>query len=180
MNIKTAISTWILARLMDEEYPISRKNLLKQLCQASFASMTRDDEYGETIEELKKAGYIEFKQANVTRFIPINDGLGLSFSNQKRLERVNEPREGYEITEDGIREFRKQIVTTIDHIRPEIERVSKNNIKKFETIIETIRRTSNLMESVTKLCIDNAPLVLDFINTVRSELVKLGINIPYS
>lgn len=176
LNINTPITTWILARLFDEEYPIPRKTLLKRLCQASFTSMMNDEDFGNEMEALEKDGYIEFERKDRIEHMPLTEENIVSATmTSTRYERVSTPVEGYVITEKGIIAFRKEIVTKIQNIKPHIDRLAAYKIEKFKTITETVEFSTDLLKDVVKLCVDNAPLVLEFIKSATTELSKIGI-----
>jgi hypothetical protein len=175
LNINTPIATWILARLFDDEKPITRKNLLKNLCQASFSSMG-DNDFDITIKQLESEKYIEFTRSSISENIHVNSMGTLGLGGTK-IQPVTKEYEGYVISEKGIIEFRKQIATKIEKIRPLLHRLELNKIARFQKIIDTITSTASLTDSVVKLCIDNAPLVLDFIRTIPTELANIGIQL---
>lgn len=174
LDIKTPTATWILARLYDEEIPISRKNLMKNLCQASFDSMVGENDFGNTMKQLTDAKYIEQINQSYTDLVTSPSLLaGVGGSQQ-----VTREREGYVITELGIYAFRKQIATPLEKIKANIDKVpSMSRFEKFKNIIATLKANSNLISLGVKLCVENAPLVIDFIKTMHAELVQLGIPI---
>ncbi|HYL65903.1 MAG TPA: hypothetical protein VEU72_01975 [Nitrosopumilaceae archaeon] len=153
MNIKTPVATWILARLFNENKPVLRKDLLRNLCQASFDSMTSDDDFSKTTEMLVKGKYIQS--------VDIDNATGTT---------------GYLITEEGIIAFRRQISTALEKIQRQLDKIpSVTRNSKFTNIVNALKSNSNILTTSIKLCIDNAPQILEFIKTVTNELRSVGI-----
>ena len=150
MKLTAPTAVWILAKLYDEEDPIGRKPLLKKLCQASFDLMNEGTEFSNTLAQLEKEKYVE-----------------QSYGTEK----------GYEITEDGIIAFRRNFGTPFEKIKNRADKLPELKNSKFSLIVKTIKDSSDATTTAAKLCIDNAPLVLEFLMYARSELTKLGINI---
>ena len=93
----------------------------------------------------------------------------------KEYEKVSKTHEGYVITEKGIIAFRKEIVTKIEGIKTQIDRLANYKIEKFNEITSRISYSTDILKDVVKLCTDNAPLVLEFIKTATTELSKIGV-----
>lgn len=174
MNIKTPIATWILTSLFDGGLPVSEKTLARNLCQASFASMAGDEDFEEIVKELEKSGYIEFTSKETTTHIqvpiPVAPSMIPLFDKTKpdyKIQEVKVDHSGYVITVSGIMAVRRQIITPIEKIKQNIENYPENKVGKFKTIIDHLKSNATVTLSTIKLCIDNAPLFLDFINYVK-------------
>ncbi len=179
MEIKTPIATWVLAKLYNEELPIQRKDLMKYLCNASFDSMTGENDFANTMKQLLDSKYIENITREYSDFLPVTDNLSLPEEEQTtRLQEVKRKRDGYVITETGIYAFRKQIGTPIEKIRPHLTKLSMTaKTEKFRRVIETLKSESDVMGPVIKLCVENAPLILEFMKAMPAILQSFGINL---
>ena len=155
MDIYTPIPTWILAKLYEEEHPIERKTLLKNLCQASFDLMNEDSEFSNILTELQRAKYIERSDGTKNGYDIIQ----------------------YEITEYGIIAFRRKFGNLFEKIKIYADKSQEIRSSKFSPMVRIIKHSSDMSTTVAKMCIDNAPLVLEFLKYAGSELMKLGINI---
>lgn len=175
MDVKTPIATWILARLFNDDIPVTRKNLLRNLCQASFDSMTNDEDFSEAIRKLENAKYIEYARKKHTELAPIHNPVLITMSTG--MQEVERTIEGYTITEAGIMAFRRQIITPLEKIIPHVSKTRSSKIPQFAEIVTTLSSTINLAKSVVDLCTNNAPQVLDFIKILHNDLLSLGINI---
>lgn len=184
LDIRKPIATWILARLFDEDTPIPRKDLLRNLCQASFDSMLADTDFSQTINNLLNARYIEESEKEYTNFVPVKDnssGHTAHGTNTNRTRQVTQKIQGYIITEEGIIAFRKQIGTPLEKIQPHLNLFtgSASRFDKFKKIIESIKNKSNVLVPAVKLCIENAPLVLEFLQEAQQVLTSHGIPISF-
>ena len=165
------ISTWILARLYDEEVPISRKNLLRNLCQASFDSMIANDDFSSIFDALIKNHYIEFEKQSYEDFYPVKkvDTIQFSENEEISMQKITKIKEGFVISEQGIILFRTRIITQIEKIRPHLKKL-ENVETRFHSLIKELQSNSNTSQVIIKACIENTPLVLEFINSVLKQL----------
>ena len=178
MDIKTPVATWVLARLYNEEKPIQRKNLMKYLCNASFDSMTGEKDFGNTLKQLIDAKYIENTTEEYADFLDVLENPNAPEEEQTtRLQEVKRKREGFVITESGIYVFRKQIGTPLEKIQTYIDKIPSVTTNKFKKIVDALKLASDIISTAVKLCVDNAPLVLEFIQKVAYELRSVGINL---
>lgn len=179
--IKTPIATWILARLYDEDNPISRKNLLRNLCQASFDSMSVDTDYSTTLSELEKEELIEFERRQVSDFIPVQQQSGFNPAMtppETKLKEITKHVEGYSITEKGIIAFRKDIATPVEKIKKLTNKLSSSNQSKFRGILDELKRhTDSITSFAVNKCIENAPYILEFLKDCSNDLLNHGISI---
>ncbi len=140
--------------------------------------MTGDNDFADVMKELEKEHYIKFKKETYEDFKPVAVNYGPPDEppeeSSTRFEKIMRTREGYVIEEPGINAFRRQIVTTIKEIKPHVDKLSTID-GKFGKIINSVRSTVDLTKTVTKLCIENTPLLVDFIKSAMSLLYKVDI-----
>jgi hypothetical protein len=180
LDVKTPIATWVLARLFNENHPISRKDLLRHLCQASFDSMTGDKDFANTIQKLIDAKYIEYTKEAYQDLVPVKDNDAFAIQSSTKLQEIHRVSEGYVITDDGIIAFRRQIVTPLEKIQSHLNKIPSTIIKdnRFSKIFDALKSNANILESAIQLCINNAPQILEFIRHVSNQLTSMGIVIP--
>src|SRR5437867_10286624 len=104
MDIKQPVPLWIMARLYNEEHPVSLDDLARKLCQQSFESMVGDNDFNEAIQKLAEAKYIEYGER--------------TFSVPSVLAAADRhvTYHGYWITVDGIIAFRRQMGVPVEKI----------------------------------------------------------------
>ena len=135
MKIPNSTAAWVLAELYIKDGLVPRMSLLRGLCQASFDSMNDENEFSNTIAELGKAGYIE-----------------QPFSESR-----------YQITEMGIIIFRKEIGTPLQKAQDNYNEILELRDTKYDQIINALDQTTDITLTAAKLCVKNAPLVLEFV-----------------
>jgi len=181
MYIKTPIATWILARLYDVDNPLPRKNLLRNLCQASFDSMSVDTDFSTTLSELEKEGLIEFERKDISDFIPIQQQSGFNPAltpPETKLKEITKHVEGYSITEKGIIVFRRDIATPVEKIKKFTNKITPKNQSKFREFLDELKRhTGSITSFAVNKCIENAPYVLEFLKDCGNDLMNSGISI---
>lgn len=181
MDIKSSIPTWVLSELFDGGLPRSEENLARNLCNASFASMTNDDDFEKNIEDMTTAGYIQYTTEESIDYkeIPITTP-GLSVMSQLtpnyKIKEITRKHTGYVITTKGIMAFRKQIITPIDKILPHIDKLSNIQGGKYGEIIKEMKSSAQtITRFVISKCIDNAPFFLKFLEYCITELSEKGM-----
>ena len=134
MPIKTrSMVVWILAKLYVEEESITRKSLVKELCQATFDLMENANEFGVVVENLENKGYI--------------------YEETKK----------YEITETGIIVFRREIISPLINAQKNLRKIPERILSMYEIIVQTLKSDGNTALNIAQLCVQNTPLVLDFL-----------------
>ena len=141
--------------------------------------MTSENQFGNTMKHLIEAKYIEHAKQEYSDFIPITDNPDMPLEEQTtRLQEVTRKREGYAITEAGIYAFRKQIGTPLELCQKNLDKIPQTaTMGKFKKILETLRSEHNMIDSAVKLCVENAPFVLDFIKGAAAILAPHGIRL---
>src|SRR5581483_5082343 len=115
------IALWIFARLFDSSINMGRRDLLKNLCQASFDTMNEVSDFDKGLELL------------------VTDGL---ISSSKLGGEAH-----YNITEKGIITFRKDLVKTV---LDSVKKVENNPglFTKYKGIVESIKNTVEVVAAV--------------------------------
>ena len=173
-GIRKNVNAWIICRLYDATRPISRLELSKQLCDASFDSMNSYEEFETALKELTDEKLIEFVHKT---FTDREKGLSASIMAGLKEEDVQRDYEGYMITERGVFAYRKHLVNPAKTIRPHIGKLSQETLNKYKNVVEVIQKSVNLGKDVALLGIASAPHLLQFIQRAYEELMKYGINI---
>ena len=135
MKIRNPTAAWILAELYIKDDLVRRRSLVRQLCQASFESMNDENEFSSTMDELEQAGYIEQ---------PLSDTR-------------------YQITEMGMIIFRKEIGTPLQKAQDNYNEILELRDTKYDQIINALDQATDIALTAAKLCVKNAPLVLEFV-----------------
>lgn len=153
MESNSPTFVWILAKLYDEEKPINRKNLLKKLCQASFELMSNETvDFNNALASLERLKCIEHNW----------DESGTSI---------------FVISEVGIIKFRKDLGTPLIKINQNVDKFSSVKNKKFLNILEKIKNSSDITTLAVKLCVDNTPFFIEFLNFASTQLLKYNIRL---
>ena len=177
LDIKTPISTWILARLFDEELPLGEKDLLRKLCQASFDSMNADNDFDNAITALRTAGYIEHGEKEYRELVPLRNNSLLTVQ-ETGMHEVTRKRTGFSITKAGIIAFRRQIATPIEKIVSNVNKLDPSKTSPFKKILNELNSHRSILEASIALAIENAPHILEFIKNMAHQLALIGITVP--
>jgi len=172
MDIRNPIATWVLAKLYEEDQPISRKEILKKLCQASFESMSEMDEFSTIIKQLEDEKYIEYTRGNYTEYIPVQSKSSFATSSETKLQPVTKRKEGYEIGEAGIIAYRAQIISPLEKIKTQTDILPNEKESKFSVLTDKLKATRDVAEFAVKKCIENAPQILEFIKFAKSTGIQ--------
>jgi hypothetical protein len=133
------VSTWILARLYDEDAGVTSRQLVKQLCQKSFQAMTSDDDYRRAMITLGNQGYITNVDSNT-----------------------------HMITETGMIGLRRQVVYPIDKFIENGGNMPTSIRSKFYERVHHLQiNKGHTTAAVVKWCIENTPEVLEFIKAIK-------------
>ena len=158
---KNVVAVWILARLYDDTGGITRQDLLKNLCQASFETMSNNDEsdsFHESLKQLINSKYI-FDASSFTS--------GITSTIQPQADSGL-----YKITDKGIVAVRKEFGNKFINIQKHADQLTAIVNKKptYKKIFEAIKNSSNAVSTGIQLIVKNTPLVLSFITD--AELPK--------
>ena len=160
ISINDPISAWILAKLIDEKEGFTRQNLLKNLCDNSFKYMKSVQDFQELLERLMRSGYIYYPSNAFSRMMELN-----------RLDPESDSTHMYKITDKGIYIFKKEFSAKFSNVKNYADQLT--GIKKknpvFEGMLETIKNSSNVLNTCVRFFIKNTPLALSFLD----EAIKM-------
>lgn len=159
-----------MCRLYDADRPVSSLDLSKQLCDASFDSMSSYEEFENTLNELSKENLIEFTKREFT-----DEVASHSLFPQVSGRDVKREYEGFMITQKGVFVYRKQLVKPIQHIKSYLGKLSLDTTNKYKNIVEVIQKSTNIAKDVSLIGIASAPQLVQFIEKAADDLKQFGV-----
>lgn len=151
------------------------------LCDDAF-EMMKDGDFKNTLDRLTKANYIQNSvDKTFIDHVTLDKFTTVLTAEYKEVERKYS---GYEITTEGVLAFRRQIKIPIQKIMAHVDKFSRIYVEpqkasKYSEIINTLKQSSDLGNSVADLAIKNSPLFGEFIVWAKDGLKALGIDIPF-
>ena len=140
------IDYWILSYLYEND-SVTRKDILKNLCQASFELMEKPEQYSDSINSLLSSSLIQTNRSDI-------ENLNVEFS----------------ITETGIIEYRKNIVNPFVYMKKNLPERLESDDSPSGIFLKELSKCTILEVSklIVRKILENAPIIVEIWMNIQS------------
>ena len=164
------VEIWILARLFNDVC-MDNKELLRELCDASFDMIQKASDYDAILEKLQETKYIEKVTKTIEDFKEVDGIIPL----QKELKPITRKISGFEITTEGIIVYRRKLITPFQKMKPHFSKINNEVTEAaYKKVINKLN-SSDIATVVIKECIENAPRINEILKIILEWAVNNNI-----